>query len=119
MHWLEDNFNDFFRVYWRDWDLKHTADYRDMALKDFEVIDFNKDAHTVEFIASFDDQPWDEKDEEGKKKNNYFHVDVVMDEEYYRGDENGKNGLWLGDPETYRLGNTHAEREIGKPRESN
>ena len=48
-----------------------------------------------------------------------MHIDVVMDEEYYRGDENGKDGLWLGDPETYRLGNTNAEREIGKPRDRN
>ena len=42
-----------------------------------------------------------------------------MDEEYYRGDEYGKGGLWLGDPNTYRLGNTRAEREIGKPRDRN
>ena len=55
MHWLEANFHDFFRIYWRNSDLKHTANDQDMALKDFEAIDFNKDAHTVEFIASFDD----------------------------------------------------------------
>ena len=84
------------------------------------MINFDKDAHTVEFIAYFDDQSWKKKGKKDKKKeSHYLHIDVDMDEEDYRGDENGKNGLWLGEPQTYRLGNTHAEREIGKPRDHN
>ena len=41
MAWLEANFHEFFRVYWRDWDPEYTANYRDMALLDFEVINFD------------------------------------------------------------------------------
>ena len=30
----------------------------------------------------------------------------------YGGDENGKNGLWLGAPDTYQLGNVNAKHRL-------
>ena len=50
MDWLKENFYDFFAFYWRD---SNFAMDKDLALYDLEVLSFDKYAHTVNFIASF------------------------------------------------------------------
>ena len=72
MKWLEENFENFFRVYWRDSEYKRTK--KNLALLDFRVTDFSPDALTVEFEVAF-------------YKDNYesgtLHFDVAMSEDEY------------------------------------
>ena len=89
MKWLEENFYDFFKVYWRD-----TTSREDLSLLDFEPTIFNEDTMTVNFTMKFS-QPY--RIGLLVKKSDRLHIDVAMKEENY----NGTYGLWLGDPSTY------------------
>jgi len=51
MNWLEENFYEFFQIYWRGSDYSKTKTNR--ALLDFSATNFSSDALTVEFEVLF------------------------------------------------------------------
>ena len=103
MKWLEENFYDFFRVYWRDTSYRKTRE--DLELQDFNATIFSNDSMTVNFTLKFA-KPY--RIGLLVKKSDRIHIDVQMDESEY-----GKLGnLWLGDPTTYKLGNDKAKHRL-------
>lgn len=97
MKWLEENFHEFFKIYWRDTQYRKTKE--NLELLDFKPTNFSSDAMTVEFEIKFA-KPY--KLGLLVKKSDRLHIDVNMTKEKYE----GEYGLWLGDPETYELGTT-------------
>lgn len=95
MKWLEENFNDFFKIYWRDTQYRKTQENLDLL--DFKATNFSSDAMTVEFTITFA-KPY--RIGLLVKKSDRLHIDVNMENEAY----GQAYGLWLGDPETYELG---------------
>jgi len=100
MKWVEEHFNDFFKIYWRDTDYRKTKE--NLQLLDFKPTNFSADAMTIDFEIRFS-KPY----RVGLlvKKSDRLHIDVQMEESQY----NGTYGLWLGDPKTYVLGTTAAK----------
>jgi len=96
MKWLEENLRDFFKIYWRDTQYRKTKENLDLL--DFKPTNFSSDAMTVEFEIKFA-KPY--RIGLLVKKSDRLHIDIKMGPEGY----NGTYGLWLGDPETYELGN--------------
>ena len=97
MAWLEVNFHDFFRVYWRDTTYRKTRE--DLPFLDFETTRFSEDAMTVNFTARFE-KPY----RLGLlvKKSDRIWIDVCKNEDgspCVKYNETG--GLFLGDPATY------------------
>lgn len=100
MKWLEENFHDFFRVYWRDTTFRKTKE--DLELLDFTPTYFSEDAMTINFTMKFS-KPY--RIGLLVKKSDRLHIDVNMTQDQY----NGTYGLWLGDASTYSLGLTKAK----------
>jgi hypothetical protein len=96
MKWLEENFHDFFNVYWRDTTYRKTK--QDLSLLDFKPTIFSEDAMTINFTMKFS-KPY--RIGLLVKKSDRLHIDVKMDKELY----SGNYGLWLGASDTYELGN--------------
>lgn len=94
MRWLEDNFHDFFNVYWRDTTYRKTK--QNLTLLDFEPTIFSEDAMTINFTMKFS-KPY--RIGLLVKKSDRLHIDVKEDANY-----KGTYGLWLGDATTYELG---------------
>lgn len=91
MAWLEQNFHQFFRVYWRDTTYRKSKE--DLQLQDFTVTNFNEDGMTVNFTMKFS-KPY--RIGLLVKKSDRLHIDVNNETDY--------TGLWLGDAATYKLG---------------
>lgn len=103
MQWLEENFYDFFKIYWRDTTYRKTKE--DLDLLDFDAYKFFDDGLTVNFTMKFS-KPY--RIGLLVKKSDRIHIDVDMPVEEY-----GKLGnLWLGDPDTYELGNDNAKHRL-------
>lgn len=100
MKWLEENFHDFFHVYWRDTTYRKTRE--DLNLADFKPTIFSEDAMTVNFTMKFS-KPY--RIGLLVKKSDRLHIDVEMSEDRY----NGTYGLWLGDASTYTLDNDQSK----------
>lgn len=106
MYWLEQNFLNLFNVYWRDTTYRDTKENK--TLQDFILTDFNEDGMTVNFTMKFS-KPY--RIGLLVKKSDRIHIDVKEDPEslaLY----NATGGLWLGDPKTYRLGNTESKHRL-------
>ena len=95
MKWLEENASDFFRIYWTDPVLD-----MNMAFIHFSFTEFSEDGLTVKFKFA--------PNGESLPDNARIRVDVDMTPEQYGVDY----GLWLGDPETYKLANTESQIQI-------
>ena len=96
MDWLSKNIYNFFNVYWRDTNYAKTKE--DLSLLDFKATHFDSDGMTVNFTCKFS-KPY--KLGLLVKKSDRLHIDVAMSASEYGGDKYGKDGLWLGAPETY------------------
>lgn len=100
MKWLEENWREFFNIYWRDTTFRKTKE--DLLLLDFTPTIFSEDGMTVNFTMKFS-KPY--RIGLLVKKSDRLHIDVAMNESQY----NGTYGLWLGDPATYTLGTLKAK----------
>ena len=103
MKWLEENFHDFFKIYWRDTQYRKTQE--NLELLDFNATNFSPDAMTVDFQITFA-KPY--RIGLLVKKSDRLHIDVAMEPEEYGQDY----GLWLGDPATYELGVTKSRIKL-------
>jgi hypothetical protein len=106
MKWLEENFEDFFKIYWRDTQYRKTKE--NLELLDFKPTNFSSDAMTIEFEIKFA-KPY--RIGLLVKKSDRLHIDVAMDKKDYATDY----GLWLGDPETYEIGNKDNAARVKLP----
>ena len=103
MQWMEENFYDFFKIYWRDTTYRKTKE--NLEVMDFDAYKFFDDGLTINFTMKFS-KPY--RIGLLVKKSDRIHIDVEMPPEEY-----GKLGnLWLGDPDTYSLGNTEAKHRL-------
>lgn len=78
MQWLEENFVDFFYIYWRDTNFRNTREDKELA--DFVPTLFNEDGVTVNFTMTFH-KPY--RIGLLVKKSDRIHIDVKMSEEIY------------------------------------
>lgn len=76
MQWVEDNFNNFFHVYWRDTTYRKTK--QDLSLLDFNPTHYDKDGMTVNFTMKFS-KPY--RIGLLVKKSDRLHIDVKCQEE--------------------------------------
>ena len=96
MKWLEDHFQEFFNIYWRDTTYRKSK--QDLSLLDFKPTLFSEDAKTINFTLKFS-KPY--RIGLLVKKSDRLHIDIKMDEKVY----GALGNLWLGDPLTYEMGN--------------
>lgn len=75
MKWLEENFQNFFHVYWRDTTYRTTRE--NLSLLDFEPTNFDADGMTVNFTMKFS-KPY--RIGLLVKKSDRIHIDVKMEE---------------------------------------
>jgi len=75
MKWLEENFHDFFDVYWRDTTFRKTKE--NLQLLDFTPTIFSEDGMTVNFTMKFS-KPY--RIGLLVKKSDRLHIDVNMTE---------------------------------------